>query len=198
LSNTQTDTVPQLEPAQWLDRYGDGLFRYALSRLRNREAAEEVVQETFVAALKARDQYSGRGSENGWLVGILKRKIIDYVRRGNRMHSGTHDDTSADDLSETLFDQSGHWREDPRLFGRDPSAALESKEFRAALNDCLTGLSENQRNVFVLREIDDISSKTICKELDITPSNLWVLLHRARLRLASCLKSKWQMEEAAP
>jgi RNA polymerase sigma-70 factor (TIGR02943 family) len=194
VSNTPTDTAPKLEPSQWLDRYGDGLFRYALSRLRNREAAEEVVQETFVSALKARDQYSGRGSENGWLVGILKRKIIDYVRRRNRLLSGTDDDSQAD-LSETLFDQTGRWREDPRLFGRDPAAGMESKEFRAALNDCLTGLSEKQRNVFTLREIEDISSDLICKELDITPSNLWVLLHRARLRLASCLRSKWQSEE---
>ena len=172
------------------------LFRYAFSRLRDREAAEEVVQESFVSALKALDQYSGRGSESAWLMGILKRKIIDFVRKRNRMLSGAKEDSNGDP-SETLFDQTGHWRSDPRIFGSDPSAAIESREFRAALCDCLSAIPAKQRDVFTLRELEDLSSEEICKELDITASNLWVLLHRARLRLAECLKAKWAMEEAA-
>ena len=191
------DSTAQLDPAGWLDRYGDTLYRYAFSRLRDREAAEEVVQESFVSALKAIDQYAGRGSESAWLMGILKRKIIDFVRRRNRMLSGSDDDSTGDP-SETLFDQIGHWRTDPRLFGDDPGAGIESEEFRAALGDCLDGIPQKQRDVFTLREFEELSSEEICKELDITPSNLWVLLHRARLRLADCLKSKWLAEETSP
>jgi RNA polymerase sigma-70 factor (ECF subfamily) len=180
-----------LNPASWLDRYGDYLFRYALSRLRNADSAEEVVQETLVAGLRHRDQYQGKGSEKAWLVAILKRKVIDHVRKRNRR--GEIKDTDAEtDLGETLFDHKGHWREDPRLFGPHPEAALENREFWEIFRDCLSKLPQRQADVFALREMDGRSSDEICKEMGLTSSNLWVLLYRARLGLSRCLKAHWQ------
>lgn len=182
-----------LNADQWVDRHGDTLFRYALSRLRDSEAAEEVVQETFVAAWGARDQYSGQGSEGAWLLGICKRKVIDHVRRRNRPDAAAGDD-SGGDPSASLFDSKGNWRVDPRIAKGRPEATLEREEFWQALRGCLDGLPQRQSAVFTLREVDEMSSPEICKELGITSSNLWVLLHRARLFLTRCMKAhleKW-------
>jgi RNA polymerase sigma-70 factor (ECF subfamily) len=98
-----------IDPTMWVDRHGDTLYRYAMSRLRDPDSAEEVVQETFVSALQALDQYSGQGSEGAWLLGILKRKVIDCVRRRNRPDSASGGDV-ADDPTQVFFDAKGNWR----------------------------------------------------------------------------------------
>ncbi len=179
-----------LNPSAWVDLYGDDLYRYAMSRLRDAEAAEEVVQETFVSGLRYVEQYSGKGSEGGWLMGILKRKIIDLVRSRTRATSLTNDDGS--DPSEALFDQSGRWREDIRSAGYQPLDSLERVEFWKILRKCMDTLPARHAGVFTLREMEDESTEKICKELEITPSNLWVILYRARLQLANCMKTRWQ------
>lgn len=182
-----------LNPAEWVDRYGDTLYRFALARLRDAEAAEEVVQETFVAALGARDQYSGKGSEGAWLLGICKRKVVDLVRRRNRPDAGRGGDLGLDP-SEAMFDAKGNWRLDPRILKGRPEHSLERDEFWQAFRGCLGRLSQRQADAFTLRELEDLKSDEICKELEISASNLWVLLHRARLSLTACMKShleKW-------
>jgi len=181
------------DPAEWVDRHGDSLYRYALSRLRDPEAAEEVVQESFVAALHAREQYAGRGSEGAWLLGICKRKVIDHVRRRNRPDSGTGGDPGPDP-AEALFDAKGNWRTDPRVLGRRPEETLQREEFWEVFRGCLKRLTQRQADAFTLREVEELASDEICKELSISTSNLWVLLHRARLGLTRCMKShleKW-------
>ena len=182
-----------VDPAEWVDRYGDTLFRFALSRLRNADSAEEVVQDTFVAALRARDQYSGEGPEGAWLLGICKRKIVDFIRRRNRPDAAAGGELGSEPSTD-CFDAKGNWRFDPRSMGRRPEAALEREEFWQAFRGCLKGLPQRQADVFTLREIEETSSDEICKELGITASNLWVLMHRARLQLTRCMKShleKW-------
>jgi RNA polymerase sigma-70 factor (TIGR02943 family) len=179
----------RLDPMHWVDAHGDYLFRYARSRLRDPEASEEVVQETFVAGLKGAGQYAGRGSERAWLLGILKRKIIDQVRRRSRAAVGGESETG-DDLTELLFDNKGHWKNDPRIFGENPAAALESMDFYRLLQSCLDSLPQGQADAFTLREVEGEKSKEVCKVLGITSSNLWVLLHRARLKLAACMRKK--------
>lgn len=188
---TEPGAEPGLNPAAWIDRHGDLLFRYAVSRLRDADAAEEVVQDTFVSALGAAGQYAGTGAEAAWLLGILKRKVIDYVRLRNRTGS---DPVSgeADDLTQSLFDVKGNWRSNPRLFGEDPGAMLEREEFWALFRDCLSRLPERLADAFVLREMDDLSTEEICQELGLSPSNVWTMLYRARLRLAACLKFHWE------
>ena len=128
-----------LETAIWVDRHGDMLFRYALSRLGDDDSAEEVVQGTFFAALRAVDQYTGAGSEGAWIPGILKRKIIDCVRRRSRLDAGVGGDVG-EDPTETLFDKKGNWRFDPRVAGLRPEASLEREEFWHAFRECLTKL----------------------------------------------------------
>lgn len=170
----------------WLRDHGDQLFRYARSRLRDVNAAEEVVQETFVAAVKHRGQYQGTGPMGAWLLGILKRKIVDYVRRQQR-------EMPVEDLDNTanLFDDRGHWS--TTVMKRNPFRLdqMESQELHRILNQCLDSLPSNQARAFVLREMDELTSESICQELAISMSNLWVLLHRARIRLAECITVKW-------
>ncbi|MBI3836625.1 MAG: sigma-70 family RNA polymerase sigma factor [Planctomycetia bacterium] len=185
-------THKALQPITWVDQHGDYLYRYAVSRLRDGEAAEEVVQDSFVSALRHAKQYAGTGSERAWLLGILKRKIIDYVRERNRTSNLGDDDVG--DLSEVLFDENGNWKREARAPGDPPLDALERQEFWRILRDCLETLPSRQADVFVLREMDDQNTEEICKDLQISASNLWVLLYRARLRLARCMKSRWQQE----
>ena len=186
----------KLDPTQWVDRYGDYLFSYAVKRLRDAEAAEEVVQETFVAGLRARDQYAARGDEQAWLLGILKRKIVDLFRARQRQ-TALDSETEGGDPATLLFDQRGHWRSDTRLLGELPQDPILQGEFWKAFRRCLAGLPQRQADVFALREIDAQSSENICKDLEITQSNLWVLLHRARLALAKCLSTHWHPQESS-
>ena len=136
----------EIKPEEWLQQYGDYLFRFALSRLRDPNAAEEVVQETFVAGLRAAGQYAGKGAERAWLLGILKRKLIDHIRRRNRI-SGLPLNGSEEDWTDSLFDASGHWKADPRFLAAQPSEALEREEFWAAFRDCLAKLPQRQADV---------------------------------------------------
>ncbi|HUY90089.1 MAG TPA: sigma-70 family RNA polymerase sigma factor [Pirellulales bacterium] len=192
MSEQTHESDQSVDPAMWVDRCGDYLYRYAFSRLRDAESAEEVVQETFAAALAALGQYAGRGAERAWLLGILKRKIVDLIRQRNRTVS--LEGERADDISESLFDQRGKWRVDPRGFGSVPSAAMENQEFWNVFRRCLAGLPRRQADIFTLRELDGMKSEQICKELGISSSNLWVLLYRARLYLSNCMKSRGQAE----
>lgn len=184
----------KLNPAVWVDQYGDYLYRYAVSRLRDRDAAEEVVQETFVAALRHVDQYEAKGSERAWLLGILKRKIIDLIRARNRTTSLATEDSN--DPSEALFDRHGNWLDRRRSATAQPLDSLEREDFWRILRGCLETLPARQADVFVLREMDDQTTDEICKELEISPSNLWVILYRARLQLSTCMKHRWQQDQA--
>ncbi len=176
-----------MDPADWLDRHGDLLFRYAVVRLRDPDAAEEAVQETLTAAWSATDQYRGTGPEAAWLLGICKRKVIDHIRRRSRPDAAAGGDLGADPTEE-LFDAKGNWRFDPRMARDRPERGVENQEFWQSFRHCLERLSKRQADAFTLRELDSLESEEICKELAISASNLWVLLHRARLRLADCMK----------
>ncbi len=182
--------ISQLDPSVWVDRHGDVLYGYALARLRDPEAAEEVVQETFVSALGAVAQYSGKGAEGAWLLGILKRKIVDHVRRRSRFDAAVGGEGEADP-SEAFFDGKGNWRRDATLCKVLPEASLEREEFWDVFRACLEGLPRRQADVFALREVDGMASEEICQGLGISTSNLWVLLHRARLRLTRCMQSHY-------
>ena len=179
----------QLDPEIWVDQYGDYLYRYAYSRLRDSNAAEEVVQETFVAGVRHREQFAGKSSERAWLIGILKRKIVDYVRGRVRFaRNGSFEDQH--DPSDQLFDENGRWKKG-LLPDMPPDRRLEAEELRGVVRDCLEHLPKGQADVFVLSVMEGIDSDEICRELNITPSNLWVRLHRARLGLAKCVGNKW-------
>ncbi len=176
-------------PEVWLDEHGDALYRYARFRLNDSAVAEDLVQETLLAALQAQDSFAGRSTERTWLIGILKNKLIDHLRKAGR--EITIDVESDDDL-DALFDTASqvHWRTPPSVWD-NPLAALEQKQFWAVFSDCLGELPARQAQAFTLCEIEGLDGGEACKVLGVTATNVWVLLHRARLRLRGCLENNW-------
>ncbi len=178
------------DPARWLEEHGDYLFRYARRRLYTDELAEDAVQETLLAALKARRQFAGASSERTWLTGILKHKIVDLIRIQAREVTATAVNEGDDPSDwEALFDQSGHWVESFRDWG-NPDSELEKSRIRHALDECFRRLKPALAQIFSLRELSGLSNEDICKELGISATNAWVMLHRARLFLRECLDAR--------
>ena len=177
-------------PEDWLTEYGDALYRHAYYRLRDRMAAEDAVQETLLAALKGRDSFAGRSAERTWLIGILNNKIVDHLRRQAREQSLAQADLGDEELEDLLFAADGHWRHPPSAWG-DPDAALEQKTFWEAFAKCLEELPARQAQAFSLCEMDGLGGAEAGKVLGISTTNIWVILHRARLRLRECLELNW-------
>jgi RNA polymerase sigma-70 factor (TIGR02943 family) len=185
-----SDPNQSTHPERWVDQYGDDLFRFAMFRLRDPHLAEDVVQEALLAALRNREKFSGKSSERVWLIGILKNKIVDHIRQVSRERP-LSDLESSTESSEELFDPKGKWREIPPEWDTDPSTLLEQREFREVLEGCMAGLPDRLSDAFALREMDGLSSGTVCAAMKISAANLWVMLHRARMRLRRCLEINW-------
>ena len=191
-----TSDALSADAGRWLDEHGDYLFKYASYRLRDDTAAEDAVQETFLAALRAYEKFEGRGSERTWLVGILKHKIIDHFRKLER-EAPIGEDVDEGPEHVEFFERTdqwvGHWNADraPSDWHATPAELLERADFWNVFNDCLTPLPQRMVSAFTLREVDGLKSEEICEILSISVNNLWVMLHRARLHLRNCLEVNW-------
>jgi RNA polymerase sigma-70 factor (ECF subfamily) len=173
------------EPGEWLKRYGDTLYRYAVARLRRPEEAEEAVQDTLLTAFKARRQFQGRSHPRTWLIGILRRKILDRLRAAAREPYKKNPKELR-----VWFNDRGKWRRSPGRW-HDPADAAERSEFWRVLRECLGKLPARMAAAFTLRTMDDCEPEEVCRQLGISSGNLWVLLHRARLGLVRCLQIHW-------
>ncbi len=177
-----------LNPNKWIELYSDYLFNYTISRINDREIAKDIIQDTFFAGLKSMKNFKGEASERTWLISILKRKIIDYYRKINsikgksevRMTYNT-DENEGDWLEERVEDE-GY------LNALD---TLENTELGDAIYECMDKLPEKQATAFKMKSILNYDTEKICNELKITPSNLWVIIHRARTSMAECLEKNW-------
>lgn len=186
------DANKRLDAERWLKMHGDTLYRFALLRTGNPDNAEDLVQETLLAAWRSRETYKGTGSERGWLLGILHHKAIDHLREVCRRAESdpvTPDGIGA--IEEGMFDSRGNWRDKPTIWGSDPLELSEAEAFMSEFNGCLEDLSPDQRAAFVLREIDDVEVKQVSRILGVTANHLYVLLHRARLGVRRCLEIHW-------
>ncbi|MCI5065464.1 sigma-70 family RNA polymerase sigma factor [bacterium] len=177
-------------PAEWLQEHGDYLYRYAFSRMNSPEVAEDLVQETLLAGVRGYKNFEGRSSIRTWLVGILKNKIIDHLRRVSRKERKEVLEEDNDTL-DRHFNRFGIWNRVLPNWASEPTEIFERKEFLAAFECCLGQVPEKARRAFMLKTFENIGSEEICKILDITSSNLWVLLHRCRLSLRECLEGRW-------
>ena len=178
-----------LSPNEWISNYADLLYAYVKPRVNDAQVAEDLVQETFLSAWKAKDGFKGEASEKSWLFTILKNKIIDHYRKKAKEIVHTGNDSDATDI---FFDQNEHWtRKDGPLNWAPPSDAIHQKEFYSVFEICKQKLQQLQQTVFVMKYMEDMDADEICKALGITPSNYWVLIHRAKLGLRSCLEKNW-------
>ena len=179
----------QINPNNWISEYSDYLFHYTISRVNDRVMAQDLVSETFLAGLKSMSNFKGEASERTWLISILKRKIIDYYRKINsnkgkaevRMTYNNESEVEGDWLEERVADP----------FDRTAEDKLENSELGDAIHECLGKLPQKQANVFKMKTILGYDTETICNDLNITPSNLWVIIHRARTALADCMEKNW-------
>lgn len=192
--------APSPDPGLWVDQHGNYLFRYAMFRLRDASLAEDIVQETLLAALQAYQNFAGRGSERTWLVGILKHKIIDHYRRASRETPESqleNESLNHDELFRDAGEWRNHWRPEraPTDWHANPSELVEQSEFWRVFQDCLSPLPPRIANAFTLREVDGLTSEEICEVLGIKVNNLWVMLHRARIHLRQCLEVNWFSRE---
>lgn len=177
----------QLQPEKWVETYGDLLYAFTKARVSSAEIAEDIVQDTFLSAWKAREGYRGDASEKSWLYTICRNKITDHYRKA----AAKLEEQGISDYSD-FFDEKGHWiKEGAAAQWSAASSRVETKEFYSVLNDCKDNLKELQKAVFVLKHFDDMKTEDICKVLNITSSNYWVLMHRAKLQLRDCLDKNW-------
>ncbi len=179
---------------EYLGKRRPDLVRFAALQLRDPALAEDVVQETLMAAMQNCEQFAGRSSIKTWIFAILKRKIIDAMRTRIREvptsqlgHAGEDDDDF-----DHLFDQGGFWSTEHRPHRwSEPEDSLEQRQFWTAFELCLDHLPLRSAQVFSMRELLGLKTEEICKELAISTSNCWVILHRARMGLRVCLEETW-------
>lgn len=179
----------KINPNKWIDLYSDYLFNYTISRVNDRDLAKDLVQDTFFAGLKSMKNFKGEATERTWLISILKRKIIDYYRKINstkgkaevRMHYNIDSENEGDWLEERVADR----------FEKNAEDTIENQELGIAIYNCLDQLPEKQASIFKMKTIEGIDTQTICKEYNITASNLWVIIHRARVAMAACMEKNW-------
>jgi len=181
-------SVHTINANDWVDRYSDYLYNYTIVRVNDHEVAQDLISETFLAGLKSKDNFKGEASERTWLISILKRKIIDHYRKKNSKKGKAEvrmayssEDSEGDWLEEQVGDDSGKNAEDN----------IENEELGLAILQCLETLNPKQASIFKMKTIDNFDTDAICNEFDITPSNLWVIIHRARTAMASCLETNW-------
>ena len=180
------------DPERWVEEHGDCLYRYALLRVRRPEVAEDLVQETFFAAVKTFGSFRGKSSERSWLCGILKNKICDHFRKLGRETCFTDLEFLNDELAHKFVPQ-GFWDHErgPLEWKPEAEVVMHRTEFWETFRDCLAKLPQRVADVFMLREMEEMKTEQISRDLNISQNNIWVMLHRARMALRECLEMNW-------
>ncbi len=178
-----------LNTDKWIDNYADYMYNYAVVRVNNSDLAKDLVQDTFFAGLKSAKNFQGKSTERTWLVSILKRKIIDHYRKINSKKGKA-------EVRMNFYDEGeneGNWLEErvPQSWDNQSEKSIENEELKSQLESCIDGLPEKYGMVFRMKTIQEFETEEICKELDITASNLWVIIHRARTQLRKCMEDNW-------
>jgi RNA polymerase sigma-70 factor (ECF subfamily) len=173
------------DPEMWVDLYGDFLYRFAFSRVKDSMAAEDLVQETYLAALVAYKNFKGHSTLRTWLIAILKNKSVDHIRKKVREKTSDEIESLANGVGHNIKGQ-GEWPFQFCNWSNSPRNLFAKKEFMDTLHKCLTKLPGRLAEIFFMKEIDGLSTEQICEALNITRTNCWVMLHRARRRLRAC------------
>ena len=184
-----TEEQVVLNTDKWIDNYADYMYNYAIVRVNNSDLAKDLVQDTFFAGLKSAKNFQGKSTERTWLISILKRKIIDYYRKINSKKGQAEVRMNFYDDGEN----EGNWLEErvPQSWDNQSEKTIENEELKSQLDSCIDALPEKYAMVFRMKTIQEFETEEICKELDITASNLWVIIHRARTQLRKCMEDNW-------
>lgn len=171
------------------------MLRFADLQLRDRALAEDLVQEAIEAALRKSSSFNGQSTLKTWVFAILRNRIIDHLRQASRtvnMSSLVDDDEDWHEKLEALFTERGAWRDGPRpVAWPDPEESMQTRQFWTVFETCLDHLPAATGRVFMMREFLGFESDEICRQLSISTSNCHVILHRARLKLRTCMDTGW-------
>jgi RNA polymerase sigma-70 factor (ECF subfamily) len=178
------------DAVEWLDQYGDALYRFAMYRVHDSFTAEDMVQETLFAAYRSYGKFSGKSTVKTWLTGILKNKIADYYRKLKPEQGDENIDSYASSMG-TLFDKKEKWKVKPGDWGGDPKNVFERKELMAAIHTCLADMPKRIAHVYTMRELEGATTSEICERIQTGENNCWVILYRARMLLRRCLEISW-------
>lgn len=182
--------------AEQLEALRPHLLRFARLQLRDQALAEDTVSDTLVAVLEHPERFAAQSSLKTYLIGILKHKIVDTLRSGRRevrlaLTSDEDGEAQSDtDALDALFTRNGHYHTEPSDWG-NPDRALERREFFDILQMCVDKLPAKIGRIFMMREWLELETEEICQELEISATNAWVMLYRARMRLRECLELNW-------
>ncbi|MBK7631941.1 MAG: sigma-70 family RNA polymerase sigma factor [Ignavibacteriales bacterium] len=188
------DISHKLNPHDWVGKFSDELFGYAYIRCNDEETARDLIQDTFLSALKNLESFKGEISEKNWLYLILKNKIIDHYRKKSKTPLTRIEEES--ELDE-FFNDAGHWKKEalPSQFNSTVENSNYSFEFYEILEKCKRKLNEIQLNLFAMKFLDEMESDEICKEMEINSSNYWVLIHRIKLKIRKCIEKLFYGKE---
>ncbi len=179
--------------SDWVTNHSDELYSWAFYKTSSHEIAQDLVQDTFLSAYKAFDNFEGRSKPGVWLFSILNNKIIEFYRTRSKRNKRIEDQKEINGASfgGSQFAQNGHWIPVEQVAAWDDENLLDNSEFLKIFSGCIEDLPDNWRFAVTSRYQMDMSSDSICQELDITPSNYWQIIHRAKLSLKKCIESKW-------
>ncbi|WP_144731031.1 RNA polymerase factor sigma-70 [Acinetobacter oleivorans] len=192
------DLGEQLHNPAFLQDLRQQMIKFAFLQLSSLPQAEDVVQEALTSAFQNLDSFKGRAAFKTWVFAILKNKIIDVVRQKSRLvaMSELFKDEESELSVDELFDASGHWHkyEAPQAW-QNPEEMIEQSDFWIIFEACLDHLPAKYAQVFMMREVIELSSNEICSKLELSISNFNVLMYRSRTRLRECLENKWLLKE---
>lgn len=184
-----------IDPHQWVAKYADILYSYALTRLDSEEQARDLVQETFLAALEGLEKFKGQSTEQTWLTAILKYKVIEVYRKRNSGLRAEPLEQGPEPEAEFFEQDNGHWKMEyaPQAFGLEAAGpdVLAQKELAAILTKCLKKLPALWYSIFSMKHVDETETAVICAALKVSSANFWVIIHRAKLNLRACIQREW-------
>jgi RNA polymerase sigma-70 factor (TIGR02943 family) len=196
MQTIKNEIVPQeylTDPQRWVANYADYLYNYAINRLNDEESARDLLQDTFLSALRHIDRFEGRSSERTWLTAILKNKLIDFYRRRASGLSSPIENMRLTDKTNFFEVEDERWKleHQPKEFDIEPFDPMLNKELSNIIKKCIGKLPPLWIAVFTMKHIDDEETHMICKSLNVSPSNFWVIIHRAKVNLRACLQKNW-------
>lgn len=185
-------------PSSWVERFGDVLFSIALLKTNNRETAEDLVQDTFLSAIRALDNFKGESSEKTWLISILNNKIIDYYRKKDPLkNTEQYLQETEQSFSDNFFENdgkwAGHWLSEamPKAWSAHADEDIIQADFYRILEMCIAKMPPKLATIFISKYIDENDAEKICKDFEISSSNYWVMIHRSKILMRSCLENNW-------
>ncbi len=181
---------------KWVKDYTNYMYSWALFKTSNKESAEDLVQDTFLTAHQQLEKFRGDSNPKTWLLAILNNKITAYYRKKylNPVQKENEQNNLPDNpIFTLLFDEDNRWKknEKPIEWAADENHLLDDKDFNVVLTSCLDKLPEHWRSAVHLKYIEQKKGELICQELEITTTNFWQILHRAKLQLRKCLEINW-------